>query len=70
MKKKRLGEILRERNQVSVENLEKAIHDQQGKLVHLGELLFQRGVVSKPGSDFRARGSLSSSLLRLPLRGS
>src|SRR5271167_3603117 len=48
MKKKRLGEILRERNQVSVENLEKAIHDQQGKLVHLGELLFQRGVVSKP----------------------
>jgi type IV pilus assembly protein PilB len=48
MKKKRLGEILRERNQVSVENLDKAIQDQQGKLVHLGELLLQRGAVSKP----------------------
>src|SRR5271156_6268177 len=48
MKKKRLGEILRERNQISVENLDKAIEDQQGKLVHLGELLLQRGVVSKP----------------------
>jgi type IV pilus assembly protein PilB len=47
MKKKRLGEILRERNQVSVENLDKAIQDQQGKLVHLGELLLQRGAVSK-----------------------
>jgi hypothetical protein len=48
MKKKRLGEILRERNQVSVDNLDKAIQDQQGKLVHLGELLLQRGAVSKP----------------------
>jgi type IV pilus assembly protein PilB len=48
MKKKRLGEILRERNQVSVENLDKAIQDQQGKLVHLGELLLHRGAVSKP----------------------
>ena len=48
MKKKRLGEILRERNQVSVENLDKAIQDQQVKLVHLGELLLQRGAVSKP----------------------
>jgi type IV pilus assembly protein PilB len=48
MKKKRLGEILRERNHVSVENLDKAIQDQQGKLVHLGELLLQRGAVSKP----------------------
>ncbi len=47
MKKKRLGEILRERNQVSVENLDKAIQDQQGKLGHLGELLLQRGAVSK-----------------------
>jgi hypothetical protein len=47
-KKKRLGEILRERNQVSVENLDKAIQDQQGKLVHQGELLLQRGAVSKP----------------------
>ena len=48
MKKKRLGEILRERNHVSVDDLDKAIPDQQGKLVHLGELLLHRGVVSKP----------------------
>jgi type IV pilus assembly protein PilB len=47
MKKKRLGEILRERNHVSVENLDKAMQEQQVKLVHLGELLLQRGAVSK-----------------------
>ena len=47
MKKKRLGEILRERNQVSAEELNKAIQDQQGKLVHLGELMLERGIVSK-----------------------
>ena len=47
MKKKRLGEILRERNHVSVENLDKAIQEQQVKLVHLGELLLRRGAVSK-----------------------
>ncbi len=47
MKKKRLGEILRERNQVSAEDLNKAIQDQPGKLMHLGELLLDRGVVSK-----------------------
>ena len=48
MKKKRLGEILRERNHVSADELNKAIQDQQGKLVHLGELMLQRGIVSKP----------------------
>jgi type IV pilus assembly protein PilB len=47
MKKKRLGEILRERNHVSAENLDKAIQEQQVKLVHPGELLLQRGAVSK-----------------------
>jgi type IV pilus assembly protein PilB len=47
MKKKRLGEILRERNQVSADDLNKAIQDQPGKLIHLGELLLGRGVVSK-----------------------
>jgi type IV pilus assembly protein PilB len=47
MKKKRLGEILCERNHVSVENLDKAMQEQQVKLVHLGELLLQRGAVSK-----------------------
>jgi type IV pilus assembly protein PilB len=48
MKKKRPVGILRERNQISVASLEKAIQDQQGKVVHLGEFLLQRGVVSKP----------------------
>ena len=48
MRKKRLGEILRERNHVSADELNKAIQDQQGKLVHLGELMLQRGIVSKP----------------------
>jgi type IV pilus assembly protein PilB len=47
MKKKRLGEVLRERGQVTPADLNKAIEDQQGKLVHLGELMLERGVVSK-----------------------
>ncbi|MGB6978952.1 MAG: ATPase, T2SS/T4P/T4SS family [Candidatus Acidiferrales bacterium] len=47
MKKKRLGEVLRERGHISHADLSKAIEDQQGKLVHLGELMLQRGVVSK-----------------------
>lgn len=47
MKKKRLGEILRERGHVSATDLSKAIQDQQGKLIHLGELMLQRGVVLK-----------------------
>lgn len=54
MKKKRLGEVLRERNQVSADDLNKAIQDQQGKLVHLGELLLQRGIVSKRISSPRS----------------
>lgn len=48
MKKKRLGEVLRERGHVSHADLNKAIEDQQGKLIHLGELLLDRGVVSRP----------------------
>jgi hypothetical protein len=47
MKKKRLGEILRERNQVSADDLNKAIQERQGKLAYLGELMLERGVVSK-----------------------
>jgi type IV pilus assembly protein PilB len=47
MKKKRLGEVLRDRGQVSAVDLNKAIQDQSGKLVHLGELMLERGVVSK-----------------------
>jgi type IV pilus assembly protein PilB len=47
MKKKRLGEVLRERGNVSAENLTRALQEQQGKLVHLGELLLQGGFVAK-----------------------
>ena len=47
MKKKRLGEVLRERGHVSPTDLNKAIEDQQGKLIHLGELMLERGVVTK-----------------------
>jgi type IV pilus assembly protein PilB len=47
MKRKRLGEVLRERGQISHAELSKAIQDQQGKLVHLGDLMLERGLVSK-----------------------
>src|SRR5690348_635497 len=47
MKKKRLGEVLRERGHVTPADLTKAIEEQQGKLIHLGELMLERGVVSK-----------------------
>jgi type IV pilus assembly protein PilB len=46
-KRKRLGEILHERGQVSVNDLSKALQDQKGKVIHLGELLLQRNLVSK-----------------------
>jgi type IV pilus assembly protein PilB len=46
-KKKRLGEILHERGHVSAADLHKALQDQQGKVVHLGELLLQRRLVAK-----------------------
>jgi type IV pilus assembly protein PilB len=47
MKRKRLGEVLRERGHISSDDLEKAIEDQQGKLVHLGELMLERNLVSR-----------------------
>lgn len=47
MKRKRLGEVLRERGHISHAELSKAIEEQQGKLVHLGDLLLERGLVSK-----------------------
>ena len=47
MKKKRLGEVLRERGHISHADLNKAIEDQQGKLIHLGELMLDRGLVAK-----------------------
>ena len=47
MKKKRLGEVLCERGQLSADDLEKALREQHGKFIHLGELLLQRKLVSK-----------------------
>jgi type IV pilus assembly protein PilB len=47
MKKKRLGEVLRERGHLSAADLNKALLDQQGKFIHLGELLLQRGMIAK-----------------------
>ncbi len=44
MKKKRLGEVLRERGHVSAADLNAALQEQQAqaRLVHLGELMLQR----------------------------
>src|SRR5271168_5188762 len=47
MKKKRLGEVLCERGQIDASDLKKALQEQQGKAIHLGELLLQRKLVSK-----------------------
>jgi type IV pilus assembly protein PilB len=47
MKKKRLGEVLCERGQISAADLKKALQEQQGKVIHLGELLLQRKLISK-----------------------
>jgi len=47
MKKKKLGEVLRERGQISPSDLQKVIGDQQGKVIHLGELMLERGLVGK-----------------------
>jgi type IV pilus assembly protein PilB len=47
MKKKRLGDVLRERGHISPAELTKAIEEQQGKLIHLGELMLQSGAVAK-----------------------
>lgn len=54
MKKKRLGEVLRERGQISPEDLNKVIEaqaaqnpGQHGYLMRLGELLLQRKLVSR-----------------------
>lgn len=47
MKKKRLGEVLRERGHLSAADLNKVLIDQQGKRIHLGELLLQSGLVAK-----------------------
>ncbi len=47
MKKKKLGEVLRDRGMISSADLQKAIGEQQGKVIHLGELMLERGLVAK-----------------------
>jgi type IV pilus assembly protein PilB len=47
MKKRRLGEILRERGHLSTADLNQVLIEQRGKRIHLGELLLQRGKVAK-----------------------
>ena len=46
-KKKKLGEVLRDRGDISPANLAQVVADQQGKMIHLGELMLERGLVSK-----------------------
>lgn len=47
MKKKRLGEALRDRGKISAADLQNIIDKQRGSLLHLGELLLDRSMVSK-----------------------
>jgi type IV pilus assembly protein PilB len=47
MRKKRLGEVLRERKRITAEDLDRVIEEQQGKAALLGELLLERGLVAK-----------------------
>ena len=45
--KKRLGDVLRERGKISAEELTRAVSDQQGKVLKLGELLLARGTLDR-----------------------
>jgi type IV pilus assembly protein PilB len=47
MKKRRLGEVLRERGHLSTADLNQALLEQRGKRVHLGELLLQNNRIAK-----------------------
>ena len=48
MKRKKLGEILQDRGQISAANLQQLFKEQEGKMVRLGELILERGLVDKP----------------------
>jgi len=61
MKKKKLGEVLRERGHITPSDLSKAIADQQGKVIRLGELMLERGMVTK-----EALGSALTEVTHLP----
>jgi len=47
MKRKRLGEVLQDRGKISAADLQKLFEEQQGKVVRLGELILERGLVDK-----------------------
>ena len=47
MARRKLGEILSRRGQISAETLTKAIEHQKSKLVHLGEILYESSAVEK-----------------------
>ena len=47
MGKRKLGEVLRERGQISAKDLSDAVSEQPRKLVRLGELLLERELVTK-----------------------
>jgi type IV pilus assembly protein PilB len=47
MKRKRLGEILESRGQISAADLEQLFKEQEGKMVRLGELILERSLVDK-----------------------
>ena len=47
MRKKKLGEILRERGLISADDLTKALEEQQRKVILLGEVLLERNLVSR-----------------------
>ena len=44
MKHEKLGELLQERGKISAPDLAKIISEQQGKVIHLGELMLRRGL--------------------------
>src|SRR6202162_434237 len=48
MKRKKLGEILQDRGHISAANLQQLFREQEGKMIRLGELILERGLVDKP----------------------
>jgi type IV pilus assembly protein PilB len=47
MRKKKLGEVLRDKGKISFADLQTMIGEQTGKAIHLGELILERGLVAK-----------------------
>jgi type IV pilus assembly protein PilB len=47
MIRKKLGEILQDRGQISAASLQQLFEEQKGKMVRLGELILERGLVDK-----------------------